>query len=220
MTAPIYITGHSLGAAEATLYAYDRVKRGLPVDGVYLFGCPRPGNSALGVVLSSVPIWRSIRNDCGRFPDYDLVTAVPFDVEALLDYAQPAPFEAISEAPPADDPWGLFRFHHSQLYGTGCRKLPPTGNGAAVELVEAINCVQDLYDGEPGWSASNFVDGQYWAVATIGGARLVVFRGSTTELDWVHDAETTQVDLHGAKVSRGFWTGVGASQAALDAALV
>ena len=34
MTPPIYICGHSLGAAEADLYAYSRIKRGLEVERV------------------------------------------------------------------------------------------------------------------------------------------------------------------------------------------
>lgn len=216
----IFIVGHSLGAAEASLYAYSRVKRGLPVDGVYVFGCPRPGNSALGSALASVPIWRSIRNACGGFPDYDLVTVVPFDIEPVLDYAQPAPFETIAEPPAPDDPWLLFRYHHSQLYQAGCRKLVATGSGTAVELVEAIDAVQDLYDGTGVWSWTHFVDGEYCAIRTnAAGARMLVFRGSTTELDWMHDLDTMQVELHGAKVSRGFWAGVGPQEAELDAAL-
>ena len=220
MTAPVFIVGHSLGAAEACLAAFSRTRRGLPVDGVYVFGCPRPGNAVIGSALASVPIWRSIRNDLGRFPSYDLVTAVPFDIEELLDYAQPAPFEAIAEPPAPDDPWLLFRYHHSQLYQAGCRKLAPTGSGAAVELVEAIDAVQDLYDGVGAWAWQNFVDGQYCAMRVMpNGAKLLVFRGSTTPLDWMHDLDTRQVDLHGAKVSRGFWAGPGAIEAALDAAL-
>ena len=219
MTA-VFITGHSLGAAEACLYAYSRVSRGLPVDGVYVFGCPRPGNSGLGAALASVPVWRSIRNDCGRFPSYDLVTAVPFDVEALLDYAQPAPFEDIAESPPSNDPWGPLRYHHSYLYLAGCKKLPMTGNGAAIELVEAIEAVNDLYAASGFWRTEHFTDGQYWGARVMeSGAHLVVFRGSKTELDWMHDLDTRQIDLFGAKVSAGFWAGVGASLTALDAAL-
>lgn len=216
----IYITGHSLGAAEACLYAYDRVQRGLPVDGVYVFGCPRPGNSGLGQALAGVPIWRSIRNYSGRFPSFDLVTSVPFDVEALLDYSQPAPFEDIDEAPEAGDSWGPFAWHHSQLYAAGCAKLPRTGSGAEVELIDAIGAVQDLYDAVGAWSVPHFVDGQYWGLRQMpNGAKLLVFRGSTTGIDWVHDLETLQVPLHSAKVSVGFWDCPGHSRDALDTAL-
>jgi hypothetical protein len=220
MTGAIYIAGHSLGAAEACLAAWSRIRRGLPVAGVYTFGCPRPGNSELGVVLSHVPIWRSIRNDCGHLPDYDLVTAVPFDVEAWLDYAQPAPFEAVAEQPAPNDPWLMFRYHHIELYAAGCAKLPPTGSGAGVELMDAVTAVQDLYDGTGDWTWTHFVDGQYCAIRTFtNGDKLLVFRGSETELDWIHDLETLQLDLFGAKVSRGFWSGPEAVQAAVDAVL-
>lgn len=217
MTCPVFIAGHSLGAAEATLYAYDRIERGLRVDGVYTFGSPRPGNSGLGSVLAKVPLWRSIRNDGGRFPHYDLITAVPFDVEHLLDYAQPAPFESVAAMPVANDPWLMFGWHHSQLYQRGCRDL--AASGAAVELTDAIDAVVDLYDGAGRWDVRHFVDGQYWAVRALNGARLLVFRGSTTPLDWMHDLRTAQMRLHGALVSEGFWAGVGASRAALDRAL-
>ena len=184
----VYITGHSLGAAEAVLVAWSRVRRGLPVDGVYVFGCPRPGNSELGVLLSHVPVYRSIRNQIGGFPDYDLVTAVPFDVEAMLDYAQPAPFEAIAERPPPNDPLGPFQYHHSYLYAQGCAKLPPTGY--SVELTDSIGAVQDLYNGTGTWSWTNFVDGQYCAVRMFqSGDKLAVFRGSVTETDWIRDLE-------------------------------
>lgn len=216
----VYVTGHSLGGPEAILYAWSRVRRGLPVDGVYVFGCPRPGDAELGVLMSHVPIMRSIRNACGGFPDYDLVTAVPFDIEAFLNYANCAPFEDIAEPAAPDDPWSLFRYHHSQLYLAGCAKLPPTGSGANVELMDAIQAVQDLYDGVGPWSWTNFIDGQYCAVRTFDGAKLAAFRGSATTLDWIRDLDTTQTDLYGAKVSRGFWACPSAVQAALDRELV
>jgi len=66
----------------------------------------------------------------------------------------------------------------------------------------------------------NFIDGQFWGMRkTPGGANMVVFRGSTTRLDWWHDLEFEQIDLHGARVSKGFWAGPAASLGALDAAL-
>ena len=232
MTAPVFIAGHSLGAGEAEECAFDRVKRGLPVDGVYVIGSPRPGNSVLGTALSKVPVWRSIQNRVGpHFPDYDLVTSVPFEAGPLFDYSQIAPFELIAEPAAPNDTWGLFRYHHSFLYQAGVQKLSPTSSGAAVELTEAVDAIQDLYGG-PGyaahdkaapagrWDVPNFVDGQFWGMRIMpNGARLVVFRGSTTRLDWWHDFEFGQIDLHGAKVSAGFWQGVGASLGALDAAL-
>jgi len=40
---PVYITGHSLGAALATLCAFDFWTKGRRVDGVYTYGSPRVG---------------------------------------------------------------------------------------------------------------------------------------------------------------------------------
>jgi hypothetical protein len=213
------ITGHSLGAAEAVLYAYDRVYRGLPVDALYLFGCPQPGNAAIAAGISTIPVVRSIQNRVGpHFPDYDLVTSVPFEAGPFLDYAQPHPFELISEAPPPDDKWGLFRYHHAYLYQNGVRKLP--GIGAEGDISTAIDAVQNLYGGVGTWTVENFVDGRYWGVRRLfDGSRLLVFRGSATLRDWLHDFTFEQISLHGARVSAGFWSGPSQSGGALDAAL-
>jgi len=40
----IYLTGHSLGGAEAMCCALDLHRGGFPVAGVHVFGCPRVGN--------------------------------------------------------------------------------------------------------------------------------------------------------------------------------
>lgn len=210
------ITGHSLGAAEAVLYAYDRVYRGLPVDALYLFGCPQPGNAAIAAGIATIPVVRSIQNRVGpHFPDYDLVTSVPFEAGPFLDYAQGHPFELISEAAPEGDSWGLFRYHHSQLYKAGVMKLPDNGG-----LFTAINAVQNLYDGVGTWDTEHFIDGAYWGVRhLLDGSRLLVFRGSATLRDWLHDFAFEQISLHGARVSAGFWSGPLQSLGALDAAL-
>jgi hypothetical protein len=41
---PIWVTGHSLGGALATLVAHRLVNEGLPVRAVYSYGSPRPGD--------------------------------------------------------------------------------------------------------------------------------------------------------------------------------
>jgi triacylglycerol lipase len=62
---PIFYTGHSLGAALATLAA----ARHAP-SAVYTFGSPRVGNQAFIASLGSVPIYRIV-------DDEDVVTTVP-----------------------------------------------------------------------------------------------------------------------------------------------
>jgi len=129
----IFIGGHSLGAARAGQYAWSRVTRGLPVDGVYQCGCPRPGNAILQTALADVPVWRSIKNaqpSPAHQLDHDLVTDVPFNI-SLLDeaYIQQAPFELIGEVPASDDPWGMLRFHHIQTAGDGQQRRGGAGTG-------------------------------------------------------------------------------------------
>lgn len=41
---PVFVTGHSLGAALALLAAYRLADAGKSVEGVYVYGCPRVGN--------------------------------------------------------------------------------------------------------------------------------------------------------------------------------
>ncbi len=62
---PLFITGHSLGAALATLAASLRRPRGL-----YTFGSPRVGDDEFGATLARVSAFRVVNNR-------DLVTTVP-----------------------------------------------------------------------------------------------------------------------------------------------
>lgn len=220
MSNSVWIIGHSLAAAEAAEYAFDRWMRKLLVSGVYLFASPQPGNAVLGAAATAIPVWRSIQNRSGpHFPNYDLVTSVPFEAGPLLDYSQPSPFELINEPPLANDPWGLFRYHHFELYQAGAHKMPKTG--ALVELADAADAVADLYNGVGQWDVKNFVDGQYWGARKLpNGALLLVFRGSKTATDWIHDFDFRQIVLHGARISAGFWKGPQASLDLLDKALM
>lgn len=65
LTSPVFFTGHSLGAALATLAAARR-----PPRAVYTFGSPLVGNAAFVTSLGGVPIHRVV-------DDQDLVTTVP-----------------------------------------------------------------------------------------------------------------------------------------------
>lgn len=65
---PTFYTGHSMGAALATLAA----ARHAP-SAVYTFGSPRVGNQAFIASLSNVPIYRIV-------DDEDIVTTVPSEV--------------------------------------------------------------------------------------------------------------------------------------------
>lgn len=65
LNGPIFYTGHSLGAALATLAAARHAPRA-----VYTFGSPRVGNQAFIASLGSIPIYRIV-------DDEDIVTTVP-----------------------------------------------------------------------------------------------------------------------------------------------
>lgn len=69
---PIFYTGHSLGAALATLAA----ARHAP-SAVYTFGSPRVGNQAFITSLCNVPIYRIV-------DDEDVVTTVPSEALGFL----------------------------------------------------------------------------------------------------------------------------------------
>lgn len=105
----VTVTGHSLGAARATLFAGLLAAAGKPPRARVVFGEPRSGCARLTELLADVPgrSWRTA--GAGR---HDLVTDVPTDppfgrVTALTD---------IFALPQAGDPWGIFSYHHIQLY--------------------------------------------------------------------------------------------------------
>lgn len=211
----MFIGGHSLGASRGVAYAYARVVRGLPVDGIYVFGCPRPGNRVIPNALINTPIFRSIKNR------RDLVTCVPVDLEFLNEeYVDAKKFEETNEAAPPNDRWGPFKDHHIQLYQKGCRTLPAI-DGAALSLIDAVDAVADLYEASSThWDWLNAEDGRYWGMRDYPDARFLVARGSTTALDWVDDFDATEIDVLGARISAGFWAGVGPIMDRLDAALL
>ncbi len=73
---PLFITGHSLGAALATLATARLVKNGHPVEACYVFGSPRVGNEKFTRSLSDTPFYR-VENAS------DVVTSVPLDVPLI-----------------------------------------------------------------------------------------------------------------------------------------
>jgi hypothetical protein len=73
---PLFITGHRLGAALATLATARLVKNGHPVEACYVFGSPRVGNEKFTRSLSGTPFYR-VENAS------DVVTSVPLDVPLI-----------------------------------------------------------------------------------------------------------------------------------------
>jgi len=62
---PVYLTGHSLGGALATITGAVMVARGKSPAGLTTFGAPRAGFTSVGAKLSGVPSRRFVRGiDC------------------------------------------------------------------------------------------------------------------------------------------------------------
>lgn len=112
---PVYVTGHSRGAAHAHIFAAMLVKQGYKVI-VTVFGSPRPGDAKLAAILAPFPN-RSYRN-YADFDNQDFVCDVPFDITILAPFVHPYKQKVINIAPAPADPWGILARHHLFLYTT------------------------------------------------------------------------------------------------------
>lgn len=118
---PVYVTGHSRGAAHAHIFAAMLIKQGYIVI-VTVFGSPRPGDAKLAQILSAFPN-RSYRNYAG-FDHQDFVCDVPFDIEIAAPYVHPYKQKIIDMPPAPNDPWGLLARHHLFLYTAALQRYP------------------------------------------------------------------------------------------------
>lgn len=116
---PMYITGHSLGAARALLFAALCNAAEEEIAAVVTFGSPRPGGQKLKNILALVPV-RSYKNGD------DPVTDVPLDIPLIDGYIHPHDLIAVDVPANPGDTWGLLSRHHSQLYQQAMKKLCAT----------------------------------------------------------------------------------------------
>ena len=107
----LYITGHSLGAARALLFAALVAAQGhtRSLRRVSVFGSPRPGGKRIIDLLAPVEV-NSYKN--GNDPVCD----VPFEIPVFEPYRHPRTLIPVDVPPPEDDAWGLLARHHSELY--------------------------------------------------------------------------------------------------------
>lgn len=106
---PWMVTGHSLGAARASLFAGMGIAAGKPPIRRVAFGPPRVGCGDFAHVMSRLnlsPLYRN-RED----PVCDVPTSPPFEHDRAL-----TPLDA---KPLPGDPWGLLAAHHIELYVDG-----------------------------------------------------------------------------------------------------
>lgn len=122
-SAKVMLTGHSLGAARATILTGIMIDDGGSPAGRIVFGEPKPGFQRLADFIKAVPA-RSYRN--GMSDAHDIVTDLPLPVKAWgLNYVHPAPLTLVSGPPPIDDTTGMFAWHHIGLYVTALSNLNP-----------------------------------------------------------------------------------------------
>jgi hypothetical protein len=112
------VTGHSLGAARALIFAAMMTAAGKPPAQVETFGTPRPGFQQLSKILMSAPYmphcWKN---------GHDPVTDVPFLICPDGDgYQRPVLQDHFVAEPP---PGALlpFAYHHMLLYFAGLAAL-------------------------------------------------------------------------------------------------
>lgn len=150
-----------------------------------VFGEPNPGFSQFAGIVAKLPVSVGYCNkDAGG---HDRITDVPFAVPLLgLDFVHPPAFSFVSAPPPADDEWGVFAYHHVQLYEAGvlAAKLDPV-TVAAVGLCRAIYAYPG--DQPAAWDERLDTAGVSWGLKFEGRRAYVVFRGSDDLLDWVRD---------------------------------
>jgi Lipase (class 3) len=110
-----FVAGHSLGAGRASIFCGLAIVAAIIPAGRIVFGEPRPGFQKLADVIAPIPQSRSYRNSMPGTFDHDLVTDVPYRI-GPLQYVHPTTLVDVSAPPPADDEWGIFGYHHMQLY--------------------------------------------------------------------------------------------------------
>ena len=147
-----------------------------------VFGEPKPGGSQFAGLLSKLDESVSYCNRTGPL-QHDRVTDVPFTIPILgLDFSHPTPLQFVSAEPPANDPYGIFRYHHAALYlqGVIMEKLDP------IIYQSALLCTA-IYTDFGVWDAQAETSGVVWALKKDGPRAYVVFRGSKTLFDWLND---------------------------------
>jgi hypothetical protein len=109
----IIVTGHSLGAARASILAGLLIDHGSALKARVVFGEPRPAFRQLATIIQQSGCEsRSYRNGA------DPVTQVPISFDPLLPYRHPSPLIDINVSP---DPGDLspLQYHHINLYVKG-----------------------------------------------------------------------------------------------------
>jgi len=112
VTSNIVFTGHSLGSGEVDVASGLAILDNINPIAKIGFGSPKAGFKQLGQMLKNIPDF-CFRNTNGIL--WDLITSMPFTFYPE-EYQHTAPLFNVCAAPPAYDEWGVFSWHHIQLY--------------------------------------------------------------------------------------------------------
>lgn len=108
-----YAGGHSLGAGHCDMLVGEAKDAGLPPKRSVRFGEPRPGFTQFCKYVAGFgPSYMACDAN-----GHDLVDDVPFTF-GPEDYGHPDSLSNLIVHPAADDPWGVFRYHHMLGYLT------------------------------------------------------------------------------------------------------
>jgi hypothetical protein len=111
----LVVTGHSLGAARATIATAMFMRDRIAVDERVVFGSPKPGFQDFAHYVSAVPATSYVNHGLAA---HDIITDLPFTLPNL-GYVQPTAFTEVNAPPEWSHPWGPFAWHDSELYHKG-----------------------------------------------------------------------------------------------------
>lgn len=109
----VIVIGHSLGAGRAAILSGLLITAGVTPLSRVVWGEPKPGFAKLATVLSAIPQQTAYRN--GDSHGHDYVCDVPFTLP-LQPYIHPVALTDVCQHPLPNDQWGIFSYHHMQLY--------------------------------------------------------------------------------------------------------
>jgi len=135
------VSGHSKGAGEADNIVVAGCLAKKPPIARIVFGEPRPGDKAFGALMQAVPGFSLINQDANG---HDEIVDVPFDIWPE-SYQHPGPLFKVSETPQPNDPWGVFAYHHMQLYYAAVQKL----TASTLDLHHAVSEFRKMAYFEP-----------------------------------------------------------------------
>jgi hypothetical protein len=118
----LFVAGHSLGAGRASILCGLAIAGGIMPVGRVVFGEPRPGFQQLANLIAPIQQSRNYRSGKPGTFEHDFITDVPYYL-GPYQYVHPTALLDISALPPPLDMWGIFSYHHMQLYAQALSQI-------------------------------------------------------------------------------------------------